>query len=119
MIEPSDLITKSAEFAQSQEEFYQRESLRLAYYAVFHLMLNKGNQLGLSMVNHSGGVHQQVISAFRTQADLNAVHLARTAHNMKRKRVKADYKLAEVITRQDVLNQQADLQYCLMLLQNL
>lgn len=119
MITPGDLVTKSVEFAQSDEEFFQRESLRLAYYAVFHLMLDKGNQLGLPVVNQSGGVHKQVISAFKMQDDLNAVNLARTAHNMKKKRVKADYKLVDEISSEDVETQQDDLQHCLALLQNL
>lgn len=119
MITPEELVLKSVEFAQSDEEFFQRDSLRLAYYAVFHLMIDKGNQLGLPIVNQSGGVHKQVISAFKIQDDLNAVNLARAAHNMKKKRVKADYKLADEISPEDVKAQQDDLQYCLELLQNL
>lgn len=115
MITLNDLAEKSEEFAQLEKEFYQRESLRLAYYAVFHALLNKAKQLGIVLKNNHGGVHNQAIFAFEQLDDDSALQIAALMKRMKRMRVKADYMLSDTIFPNEVSLQLSDMRQCLTL----
>lgn len=119
MITPLDLVQKSLLFAKMNKEIYWRESVRLAYYAVYHLLVKKALELQISLRNNQGGVHQQAIYAFSQLENNEAEKLARRLQSMKKLRVKADYQLDDAFSFQNVQRQQQWLFECVDLMNRL
>ncbi|MBU2739902.1 hypothetical protein [Acidithiobacillus concretivorus] len=97
-VNPSDFI----EFAKNlacPDEISRRTSISRAYYGCYHfseiLCAQKG--IDLSTGSSSGGIHKRLCAAMQGSQDANMRSLGDKLDRLRKKRIRADYDLADQV----------------------
>lgn len=112
MISPENLMQKSTELGLLNDEFHWRQSTHLAYYAVYHKLLEFANLRNVNLNQGSGGMHIKAITAIGNYSE-QGLKLAYCLKKMKKLRVDADYYISKDFSQEDALKQQNLMQQCL------
>jgi uncharacterized protein (UPF0332 family) len=102
-------MIKFAEFLRSAEKLLEKESVEVeyrnaasrAYYAAYHGRLDLSQRSKIEPVKSEGGVHQQLINGLCLHQDVRVKTVGYALKQLKRQRVKADYKLEQDFTLRD------------------
>lgn len=98
MIQASSLLNTAKEFATEQDEVVIRESIKLAYYYVYHTTLALLNAHNIHCNQVQGGMHERLMQRLRAINDKDGRKLADTFKRLKERRVDACYSLEKNIT---------------------
>lgn len=99
MISPLDLLKRAENLAEENTEIEWRDSLKHAYYFVYHQAnaVSKKYQLGLMLKNN--GQHQFLINKIGSVESRTAKSLARDLEMLRARRTIACYDLAKNVTQ--------------------
>ncbi len=90
-------LTLAEELAKKDDEGAQRSAISRAYYSVYHLAFARAEKnVGPYPRNSGKGFHQWCWEQYSATSDIMCQQLGADGDRMKRLRVKADYKPADI-----------------------
>lgn len=114
---PEDLKSLAEALSMQDGEPWQRSAISRAYYASFHRCLawESGLPKIEPTIRQKGGEHQQLLNRLKKPSSVcsdkerrQSIKLHSLLRSQRERRVKADYKIDEDVTRKEMRRQLAD-----------
>ncbi|MBN2899674.1 MAG: hypothetical protein JXO44_12970, partial [Clostridia bacterium] len=115
-VTPRDYLDSALEMSAGQNEITLRNAVSRFYYGAYHVCLEFADHqnLGHPDCNNKPSSHENLICRMRKSRITGIESIVRLFDICKKRRVKADYKLKQTISKEDEENQRID---CFRILQ--